>query len=83
VLLVGDCAHVNNPIGGMGMNGGIHDAINLAEKLAEVWFGRAEASLLDRYTRQRRRRRSIMFKHRRSRTKRHSKKKTRRFAANI
>jgi 3-(3-hydroxy-phenyl)propionate hydroxylase len=54
VLLVGDCAHVNNPIGGMGMNGGIHDAINLAEKLAEVWFGRAEASLLDRYTRQRR-----------------------------
>ena len=54
VLLAGDCAHVNNPIGGMGMNGGIHDAINLAEKLAEVWFGRAEASLLDRYTRQRR-----------------------------
>jgi 3-(3-hydroxy-phenyl)propionate hydroxylase len=54
VLLVGDCAHVNNPIGGMGMNGGIHDAINLAEKLAEVWFGRAEVSLLDRYTRQRR-----------------------------
>jgi 3-(3-hydroxy-phenyl)propionate hydroxylase len=54
VLLVGDCAHVNNPIGGMGMNGGIHDAINLAEKLADVWFGRAEVSLLDRYTRQRR-----------------------------
>src|SRR6516225_2257074 len=54
VLLIGDCAHVNNPIGGMGMNGGIHDAINLAEKLAEVWFGRAETSVLDRYTRQRR-----------------------------
>jgi 3-(3-hydroxy-phenyl)propionate hydroxylase len=54
VLLAGDCAHVNNPIGGMGMNGGIHDAVNLAEKLADVWFGRADASLLDRYTRQRR-----------------------------
>jgi 3-(3-hydroxy-phenyl)propionate hydroxylase len=54
VLLAGDCAHVNNPIGGMGMNGGIHDAVNLAEKLADVWFGRADASALDRYTRQRR-----------------------------
>ena len=54
VLLAGDSAHVNNPIGGMGMNGGIHDAINLAEKLADVWFGRAQASVLDRYTRQRR-----------------------------
>lgn len=54
VLLAGDCAHVNNPIGGMGMNGGIHDAVNLAEKLADVWFDRADESLLDRYTRQRR-----------------------------
>ena len=54
VLLAGDCAHVNNPIGGMGMNGGIHDAVNLAEKLADLWFGRAEANVLDRYTRQRR-----------------------------
>jgi 3-(3-hydroxy-phenyl)propionate hydroxylase len=54
VLLAGDCAHVNNPIGGMGMNGGIHDAINLAQKLAGVWFRRAEAGVLDRYTRQRR-----------------------------
>jgi 3-(3-hydroxy-phenyl)propionate hydroxylase len=54
VLLAGDCAHVNNPIGGMGMNGGIHDAVNLAEKLSDVWFGRADAAVLDRYTRQRR-----------------------------
>jgi 3-(3-hydroxy-phenyl)propionate hydroxylase len=54
VLLAGDCAHVNNPIGGMGMNGGIHDAINLAEKLSDVWFNRADAGVLDRYTRQRR-----------------------------
>jgi 3-(3-hydroxy-phenyl)propionate hydroxylase len=54
VLLAGDAAHVNNPIGGMGMNGGIHDAVNLADKLADVWFGRADASVFDRYTRQRR-----------------------------
>jgi 3-(3-hydroxy-phenyl)propionate hydroxylase len=54
VLLAGDSAHVNNPIGGMGMNGGIHDAMNLADKLADVWFGRAEPDVLDRYTRQRR-----------------------------
>ena len=54
VLLAGDAAHVNNPIGGMGMNGGIHDAMNLAEKLADVWFGRAKPDVFDRYTRQRR-----------------------------
>jgi 3-(3-hydroxy-phenyl)propionate hydroxylase len=54
VLLAGDSAHVNNPIGGMGMNGGLHDAMNLADKLAAVWFGRAESIVLDRYTRQRR-----------------------------
>ncbi|HUI14978.1 MAG TPA: FAD-dependent monooxygenase [Xanthobacteraceae bacterium] len=54
VLLAGDAAHVNNPIGGMGMNGGIHDAVNLAGKLSDVWYGRAEPSVFDRYTRQRR-----------------------------
>jgi len=54
VFLAGDAAHVNNPIGGMGMNGGIHDAVNLAEKLADVRDGRADASVFDRYTRQRR-----------------------------
>jgi 3-(3-hydroxy-phenyl)propionate hydroxylase len=35
----GDAAHLNNPLGGMGMNGGIHDAFNLAEKLDAVWHG--------------------------------------------
>jgi len=53
VLLAGDSAHVNNPIGGMGMNGGIHDAINLADKLSRVMMGEDE-SLLDLYSRQRR-----------------------------
>jgi 3-(3-hydroxy-phenyl)propionate hydroxylase len=54
VLLAGDSAHVNNPIGGMGLNGGIHDAMNLADKLAAVWKGEAGPELLDLYTRQRR-----------------------------
>jgi len=48
VLLAGDSAHVNNPIGGMGMNGGIHDAMNLTAKLADVWFGRAGPEVFDR-----------------------------------
>ena len=38
-FLAGDAAHINNPLGGMGMNGGIHDAINLTDRLAEVWHG--------------------------------------------
>jgi 3-(3-hydroxy-phenyl)propionate hydroxylase len=54
VLLAGDSAHVNNPIGGMGMNGGIHDGMNLADKLARVIHGEADDSLLDLYSRQRR-----------------------------
>jgi len=53
VLLAGDAAHVNNPIGGMGMNGGIHDGINLADKLARVIKGEAAEELLDLYNRQR------------------------------
>jgi 3-(3-hydroxy-phenyl)propionate hydroxylase len=53
VFLAGDAAHVNNPLGGMGMNGGIHDAINLAEKLARVWDG-APLEEMGRYQRQRR-----------------------------
>jgi 3-(3-hydroxy-phenyl)propionate hydroxylase len=54
VLLAGDSAHVNNPIGGMGMNGGIHDAMNLAEKLSDVLLKGTEVNVLDRYSRQRR-----------------------------
>jgi 3-(3-hydroxy-phenyl)propionate hydroxylase len=54
VLLAGDAAHINNPLGGMGMNGGIHDAVNLAEKLGRVWRAEASADELDRYDRERR-----------------------------
>ena len=52
-LLAGDSAHLNNPIGGMGLNGGIHDAMNLASKLPAVWKGEAGPGLLDLYSRQR------------------------------
>jgi 3-(3-hydroxy-phenyl)propionate hydroxylase len=54
ILLAGDAAHINNPLGGMGMNGGIHDAFNLADKLGKVWHREAGSELLDRYSRQRR-----------------------------
>jgi len=54
VFLAGDAAHINNPLGGMGMNGGVHDAFNLADKLIAVVGGGAPATLLDRYERQRR-----------------------------
>jgi 3-(3-hydroxy-phenyl)propionate hydroxylase len=54
VLLAGDSAHLNSPIGAMGMNSGIHDAVNLAENLIRVVHGEASDAALDRYERQRR-----------------------------
>ncbi len=54
VFLAGDAAHINNPLGGMGMNGGIHDAVNLTDALTKVWNGKEDESILDRYDAQRR-----------------------------
>ena len=54
VFLAGDAAHLNNPLGGMGMNGGIHDAFNLAEKLAAVIRGEKPEETLAHYEPQRR-----------------------------
>jgi 3-(3-hydroxy-phenyl)propionate hydroxylase len=54
VLLAGDSAHVNNSIGGMGLNGGLQDAANVSEKLARVLMDNAPDSLLDLYSLQRR-----------------------------
>jgi 3-(3-hydroxy-phenyl)propionate hydroxylase len=53
IAIAGDAAHVNNPLGGMGLNGGIHDAYNLASTLLEIFNG-APLDLLGRYERQRR-----------------------------
>jgi 3-(3-hydroxy-phenyl)propionate hydroxylase len=54
VLLAGDAAHVNNPIGGMGLNGGIQDAVNLSDKLVRIFRDGAPERLLDLYDLQRR-----------------------------
>jgi 3-(3-hydroxy-phenyl)propionate hydroxylase len=54
VFLAGDAAHLNNPLGGMGLNGGLHDAISLCGRLARVWHGAADAAVLDEYEAQRR-----------------------------
>ena len=53
IVLAGDAAHLNSPSGGMGMNGGIHDAFELVAALTEILDG-ASLDLLDRYTRRRR-----------------------------
>ncbi|MDB5571879.1 MAG: FAD-binding monooxygenase [Hyphomicrobiales bacterium] len=54
VLLAGDSAHVNNSIGGMGLNGGLQDAANVSEKLARVMLNGESDRLLDLYSLQRR-----------------------------
>ena len=55
ILLAGDAAHVNNPLGGMGLNGGLADAEALAAALSDVWRGRSGGSVLDGYSSRRRR----------------------------
>lgn len=59
IVLAGDAAHINSPSGGMGMNGGIHDAFNLTDKLRRIYAGESDA-LLSQYDRQRR---PIAIKH--------------------
>ncbi|MEJ2120317.1 MAG: FAD-dependent monooxygenase [Alphaproteobacteria bacterium] len=53
LLIAGDAAHLNSPKGGMGMNGGIHDAFSLTRKLVEVLNG-GDPGLMDAYERERR-----------------------------
>lgn len=54
VFLAGDSAHVNNPLGGLGLNFGIHDAVQLTSLLGRVIRGEAPAEALDDYERKRR-----------------------------
>ena len=53
MLIAGDAAHVNNPLGGMGLNGGVHDAFNLSDKIIKV-MGGASLDTFGVYERQRR-----------------------------
>lgn len=54
IFLCGDAAHINNPLGGMGLNFGIHDAMNIAEKIYLVWTKQNDEDIFDKYDRQRR-----------------------------
>lgn len=53
IFLAGDSAHINNPLGGMGMNGGIHDALELARLLVAYWRD-DDPARMSVYTRRRR-----------------------------
>jgi 3-(3-hydroxy-phenyl)propionate hydroxylase len=66
-ILAGDSAHVNSPIGAMGMNSGVHDAFNLAGKLTRIMRGESDERELDRYDRQRR---HVAIKHTQAQTMR-------------
>ncbi|MBX9702523.1 MAG: FAD-dependent oxidoreductase [Silvanigrellaceae bacterium] len=49
VFLAGDAAHLFSPIGGLGMNTGIQDAHNLADKLSGVIIGKFHPDFLNNY----------------------------------
>lgn len=54
-LLIGDAAHVTNPVGGLGLTAGLFDAYALAPALAAVIRGEADDTVLDRWAEDRRR----------------------------
>ena len=49
VFLAGDAAHVNNPLGGLGLNFGIHDAVELSDLLGRVIRREAPEDILNEY----------------------------------
>ena len=54
IFIAGDAAHIHSPIGGQGMNTGLHDVWNLVWKLDLVMRGRAGGTVLDSYSAERR-----------------------------
>jgi len=55
VMLIGDAAHLNNPLGGFGMNSGIHDAASVGEALLDIFNSNADpAQCLDAFDAERR-----------------------------
>jgi 3-(3-hydroxy-phenyl)propionate hydroxylase len=53
-FLAGDSAHVNNPLGGLGLNFGIHDGMEISTLLGSVIRGEAPSQVLDLYDQYRR-----------------------------
>lgn len=54
LVLAGDAAHVNSPSGGMGLNGGLHDAFALARALDAILRNEAGLERLAQYDAERR-----------------------------
>ena len=54
VILIGDAAHLNNPLGGFGMNSGVHDAFDLFGELEPVIRNGAPVERIARFERRRR-----------------------------
>lgn len=54
VILIGDAAHLNNPLGGFGMNSGVHDAFDLFGEIEPVIKAGASADRVARFERRRR-----------------------------
>jgi 2-polyprenyl-6-methoxyphenol hydroxylase-like FAD-dependent oxidoreductase len=53
VFLAGDAGHLSLPIGGQGMNAGLHDAVEIAWRLAMTLAGQAEPVVLASYNNER------------------------------
>ncbi len=43
IALIGDAAHINSPMGGVGLNSGIHDAVDLSRRIARIASGTSPA----------------------------------------
>ncbi|WP_062992154.1 FAD-dependent oxidoreductase [Nocardia anaemiae] len=60
VLFAGDAAHITSTAGGLNMNAGIHDAVDLGRTLADVLAGHASSGALVDWSR---RRRTVLVDH--------------------
>jgi 3-(3-hydroxy-phenyl)propionate hydroxylase len=49
VVLMGDAAHINSPLGGLGLNSGIHDAVDLSRRLVRLYSDEATATVEEEF----------------------------------
>jgi 3-(3-hydroxy-phenyl)propionate hydroxylase len=54
IVLAGDAAHLNHPLGGMGLNAGIHDAYALGHAIGRMLADGEDLTMLEEYAQQRR-----------------------------